>query len=184
MPLNVFSLWVISLHVIVCLTPATLLALANYHTLKVRATANVINLKARKQYNAALSKSKANKSKISSTTSKIRKPRHIPLIKEGEDLPPGDRLPPGDHLSPGDHTFKGNNTMFSDLVDDSFMMNERTPEERLDSGSVNTFLDEETPHHSLEAYDHQMQTVPENRDVEYLLRTPSYADHYDIKTPL
>lgn len=168
--LNIFSLWVISLHVIVCLTPVSLLALARYHTLKARAATNVINWKARKQYNAALSKSKANKSHHSTgtTSSKIRKPRNVPLIEE-HGIPVD--------LIPADIYFRGNNSLSPDLIDDSFLLNEMIPEKGLYDEPVIQFIDENGPNQSLEAYDQLVQSFPENTNVEYQMKT----EHHDPK---
>lgn len=120
--MHAFSLCAIILHVIVCLSPPTLLALANYQTLKTRAAANVINWKAKNQYNAALAKSKAYLAQLSGAP-KIRVPREFTRdeVKKHKfnDKPPIDNSMP-DNNEISDHDLP---------VDDSFMMHERVADD-------------------------------------------------------
>lgn len=111
-------LWAISLQVIVCFTPATVLALANYHALKAKASANVINQKIKNQYNAAVAKNKANLSQLNAV-SKKRLPRHIP-VDENEKANFNDL--PLIHIP----ATESNNIDEIDFpVDDTFMIHER-----------------------------------------------------------
>lgn len=159
-------LWAIFLHVIVCFTPATLLALANYQTIKARNVANAINWAARKQYNTAIAKKKSRLAQRG-TPSKTRIPRHFT-----DDQKDQDRFR---DIRPIDNSISENNEV-DDIdypVDDSFMIHERSPEHR---EYHFTYMNPMKP---FEVYSQEFSQTPENVEAEYLTQVQLTTDKTD-----
>lgn len=150
------SLWAIVLHVISCISPAALVALANYHVLKARANANVINWKARNKYNNAISKSKTNLAHLNKG-SKARKTRDLRTDddknKKNEEKLPTDDFKDDNQINENDY-----------LVDDSFMIHERTPQEQYDYAPLDVPDNEE--YQKFELYGDDLDVFPENIDFQ------------------